>query len=203
MPSLVGSEMCIRDSLYKTMISAQNSAKYIYDNSKIYNSTQSYPNNVFGKQMKTIASFINSRLSTEVYYATLGGFDTHANQENTQKRLLSVYDTTIASFIKDLKSNGTFDDTLILTFSEFGRRVKQNAAKGTDHGTANNIFVIGNKLNKQGIYNDNADLSNLDSNGDLKYDIDFRRIYASILNNWLDIDASLILKKSFSPLDIV
>ncbi len=189
--------------LYKTMISAQNSAKYIYDNSKIYNSTQSYPNNVFGKQMKTIASFINSRLSTEVYYATLGGFDTHANQENTQKRLLSVYDTTIASFIKDLKSNGTFDDTLILTFSEFGRRVKQNAAKGTDHGTANNIFVIGNKLNKQGIYNDNADLSNLDSNGDLKYDIDFRRIYASILNNWLDIDASLILKKSFSPLDIV
>lgn len=189
--------------LYKTMVTASSSAKYMYETSKTFTTKTTYPNSGFSKQLKQVADFINSGLQTKVYYASLGGFDTHANQANKQKRLLKVYDEAMAAFIKDLKQQDSFKDTLILTFSEFGRRVQQNAANGTDHGTANQVFLIGNKLKKQGFYNQMADLSNLDENGDLKYDIDFREIYTSVLNNWLDIDATKVLGKSFSGMNIV
>lgn len=189
--------------LYKTMVTASNSAKYLHETSKTFTTKTTYPKNGFSKQLKQVAQFINSGLQTKVYYASLGGFDTHANQANKQKRLLKVYDEAMAAFIKDLKQEDSFKDTLILTFSEFGRRVQQNAANGTDHGTANQVFLIGNQLKKQGFYNPMADLSDLDSNGDLKYDIDFREIYTSVLNNWLDIDAKKVLGKPFNGLNIV
>ncbi|AXG70109.1 hypothetical protein KORDIASMS9_02338 [Kordia sp. SMS9] len=189
--------------LYKTMVTASSSAKYVYETSKTFTTKTSYPKNKFSNQLKQVAQFINSGLQTKVYYTSLGGFDTHANQENKQKRLLKVYDEAMAAFIKDLKEQDSFQDTLILTFSEFGRRVQQNAANGTDHGTANQVFLIGKQLKKQGFYNPMADLSNLDNNGDLKYDIDFRQIYASVLSNWLDVDAKKVLGKPFFGLDIV
>ncbi|SEP86959.1 Uncharacterized conserved protein, DUF1501 family [Hyunsoonleella jejuensis] len=189
--------------LYKSMIAAQSSAKYIFETSKTVSTSQDYPNNKFGKQLKTTAQFINSGLDTKVFYTSLNGFDTHANQLNTQKRLLGQYSEGIETFVKDLKDNGTFKDTLILTFSEFGRRVKQNASVGTDHGTANNVFVIGENLKKQGFYNDMANLSNLDDNGDLKFEIDFRTIYATVLDKWLEVDDKKVLNKSFSQLDFI
>jgi uncharacterized protein (DUF1501 family) len=189
--------------LYKTMVTASNSAKYLYETSKTYASKIEYPNNEFAKQLKQVAQFINSGLQTKVYYTSLGGFDTHANQVNKQKRLLKVYDEAIAAFIKDLKQQDSFKDTLIMTFSEFGRRVQQNAANGTDHGTANQVFLIGKQLKKAGFYNEMPNLSNLDENGDLKFDVDFRKIYASILNNWLDVDAQKVMGKPFSNLRIV
>ncbi|MBQ0786774.1 MAG: DUF1501 domain-containing protein, partial [Oceanihabitans sp.] len=101
------------------------------------------------------------------------------------------------------KAQNTFKDTLIITFSEFGRRVKQNAANGTDHGAANNVFIIGENLKKQGLYNDLASLSDLDANGDLKYEIDFRAIYATILKKWLEVDDKKILNTSFDYLDFI
>ena len=106
-------------------------------------------------------------------------------------------------FINDLQKNNTFDDVLILTFSEFGRRVKQNESNGTDHGTANNVFVMGNNLKKQGLYNKLPNLGDLDKNGNLKYEIDFREIYATILDKWLEVDDVAILNKSFSKLGFV
>ncbi|KAB8152758.1 DUF1501 domain-containing protein [Kordia sp. TARA_039_SRF] len=189
--------------LYKTMVTASNSAKYLYETSKTYASKIEYPNNEFAKQLKQVAQFINSGLQTKVYYTSLGGFDTHANQVNKQKRLLKVYDEAIAAFIKDLKQQDSFKDTLIMTFSEFGRRVQQNAANGTDHGTANQVFLIGKQLKKAGFYNAMPNLSNLDENGDLKFDVDFRKIYASILNNWLDVDATKVMRSSFIDMKIV
>ena len=106
-------------------------------------------------------------------------------------------------FVEDLQKNNTFEDVLILTFSEFGRRVKQNESKGTDHGTANNVFVMGKNLKKQGLYNDLPNLGDLDKNGNLKYEIDFREIYATILDKWLQVDDVAILNKSFSKLNFV
>ena len=96
-----------------------------------------------------------------------------------------------------------FDDTLILTFSEFGRRVKQNAANGTDHGSANNVFIIGKKLKKAGFYNDLASLSDLDSNGDLKYEIDFRSVYATIISKWMKVSTEGIINPEQKPLDFI
>ena len=89
-----------------------------------------------------------------------------------------------------------------MTFSEFGRRVEQNASNGTDHGTANNVFIYGGKLKKAGIYNDAPDLSQLE-NGDLKYQIDFRDVYATLLDKWLNINDSQVLAKNFSGLNFV
>lgn len=189
--------------LYKTMIAAQSSAKHIYETSKTFTSKKEYPNNKFGKQLKTTASIINSGLDTKVFYGALSGFDTHVNQLATQKKLLSTYANGIEAFVQDLKDNGTFNDTLILTFSEFGRRVKQNANVGTDHGTANNVFIIGNQLKKQGLYNNMSNLSDLDDHGDLKFEIDFRTIYATVLDKWLQVDDKKILNTSFSQLQFI
>ena len=109
----------------------------------------------------------------------------------------------MAAFIKDLKANQHLDDTLIMTFSEFGRRVSQNASGGTDHGTANNLFLFGGKLNKPGFYNQSPNLKDLD-NGDLKYQIDFRDVYATILKNWLETkNTSIIGSNSVQSLDLL
>jgi len=189
--------------LYNTMIDAKSSSKYIYEKTKTQISKQEYPKNLFGKQLKTIGEFINSGLETQVYYAGLSGFDTHANQPNTQERLLQLYAESMEVFVEDLQKNNQFDDVIILTFSEFGRRVKQNESNGTDHGTSNNVFVIGKNLKQNGLYNSMPDLSNLDANGNLKHEIDFREIYATILDKWLQVDDTAILNKSFSKLKFV
>ncbi|QNM84818.1 DUF1501 domain-containing protein [Polaribacter pectinis] len=189
--------------LYNTMIDAKSSAKYIFEKTKVKSASNDYPKNVFGKQLKTISQFINSGLDTQVFYAGLSGFDTHANQQNSQERLLKTYAESMEVFVEDLQKNNNFDDVLILTFSEFGRRVKQNESQGTDHGTANNVFVIGKNLKKQGMYNNLPNLSDLDANGNLKHEIDFREIYATILDKWLQVDDTAILNKQFSKLDLV
>ncbi len=189
--------------LYKTMIDAKSSANYIYETTKVKLSSSDYPQHVFGNQLKNISRFINSGLDTSVFYASLDGFDTHANQPNTQKRLLDVYAKSIEAFVDDLKDEDTFKDTLILTFSEFGRRVKQNAANGTDHGTANTIFIVGENLKTQGIYNDLASLNDLDKNGDIKFEIDFRDVYATVLNKWLKVNDEAILNSSFGQLEFI
>ena len=189
--------------LYKTMIEAKSSAKYIYETSKTYKSSLEYPKNPFGKQLKTTSEFINSNLDSSVYYVSMGGFDTHANQENRQKKLLKTYSESMEVFINDLKQNDTFKDTLVITFSEFGRRLQQNAAGGTDHGAANNVFIIGENLKTKGFYNDAPNLLNLDPNGDLIHSVDFRSIYATVLDTWLQVDDEAILNKSFNKLNFI
>ena len=189
--------------LYKTMVGAKSSARYIYETSKTTTSTKSYPNNPFAKQLKTTAEFINSKLETKVYYVSMGGFDTHANQSNRQSKLLKIYSEAMDIFVKDLEASDSFKDTLILTFSEFGRRVQQNAAGGTDHGAANNLFIIGKNLKKPGLYNDCVDLKNLDKNGDIIHTIDFRSVYATLLDKWLDASHSKVLGNSFETLNFI
>src|SRR5665213_1005613 len=188
--------------LYKTMIETYSSADYIQKTSKTYTVTAEYPATPLGNQLKTVSKFINSGLQTRVYYVSLSGFDTHVGQQNQQGRQLKIYGDAVAAFVKDLKQTGKLDDTLVMTFSEFGRRVEQNASNGTDHGTANNILIYGGKLKKAGIYNDAPDLSQLD-NGDLKYQIDFRDVYATLLDKWLNINNSQVLNKNFAGLDFV
>lgn len=189
--------------LYQTMIEAKSSANYIYENTKVKLSQEEYPSNNFAKQLKNVAQFINSGLDTKVFYTSLGGFDTHANQNNKQGRLLSQYAESVTAFIKDLKRNETFKDTLVLTFSEFGRRVKQNAANGTDHGAANNVFIIGKNLKQAGFYNNLASLNDLDDNGDLKYEIDFRAIYSTILSQWMNVSTEGIITSKHKTLNFI
>jgi uncharacterized protein (DUF1501 family) len=188
--------------LYKTMIDTQSSAKYLFEKSKVHKSPTTYPQSRFSKDMKMIAELMTADTDTKIYYATLSGFDTHANQLGSHEKLLKTYAESMKAFISDLKKNRLFNDTLIMTFSEFGRRVGQNAGQGTDHGTANNLFLMGKNLKKPGFYNDGPDLSNL-HNGDLKFEIDFRRVYADVLTNWLDANSRNVLGDKFSSLGVI
>ncbi|GAB5555197.1 MAG: DUF1501 domain-containing protein [Saprospiraceae bacterium] len=188
--------------LYKTMIDSQSSADYLYQKSKVFQAKANYPQTAFGKDLKQIAELITADTPTQVYYVSLTGFDTHANQKNQQERLLKQYADGMQALVQDLKQNGLFKDTLIMTFSEFGRRVKQNASNGTDHGTANNLYLIGENLGKPGFFNAAPDLSQLD-NGDLIYQVDFRNIYATILDRWLESPVPEVLGKRFDTLKLL
>lgn len=180
------------DYLYKTLIDTQQSAGYLQEKTKVYRSKKEYPNGEFARNLKTIAELIASGVESRVYYASLTGFDTHVRQASQQANLLQELSEGLYSFVEDLRQQQEFDNTVIMVFSEFGRRVAQNASNGTDHGTANNLFLIGGKLKQAGVYNDGPNLQDLDQ-GDLRYSIDFRNIYATLLHNWLDGNAAGIL----------
>jgi len=190
------------DFLYKTLTQTKQSTSYIYEASRIYRSAEMYPPSAFGKSLKMIGELICSGVETEVFYTSLTGFDTHINQKGTQARLFNTYSQCVAALVRDLKRNNRFDDCLILTFSEFGRRVKQNASNGTDHGKANNMWLIGGKLAAPGIFNKVPDLQQLDK-GDLQWEIDFRRIYADVLNNWLGVSADTVLGQKFNGIGVI
>ena len=188
--------------LYKTMSNTLSSADYIFQQSKLHPSTETYPASGLGKDLKTIASLILSDINTKVYYVSLGSFDTHVNQEGQQKRLFTELNDAVKSFTNDLKKNGRFEDVLMMTFSEFGRRVTQNASGGTDHGTANNMFFISGGLKEKGILNAMPDLSDL-QDGDLKHTVDFKDVYATVLNKWLNANDQLIIGKKCNYLKFV
>lgn len=190
------------DFIYKTLADSTSNARLIYEKSKIYKSKQTFPNTQLSKNLKMISELIISGLETKVYYTSFSGFDTHINQNNKQNELLKQYSEALKAFIADLKQNNKFKDTAIFTFSEFGRRVEENASGGTDHGTANNVFIISGDLKKPGLYNQAPDLSDLE-NGDLKYKIDFRSIYQNILDGWLNSKSEKILNTSFKSLNIL
>lgn len=188
--------------LYKTLTTTTESADYLFQQSQTHQSRVSYPKHAFGKDLKQIAELITADTATQIYYASLGGFDTHAGQKNRQQQLLKMYAESVTALVEDLKANKLFDDVLIMTFSEFGRRLKQNGSGGSDHGTASNVTFIGGSLKKPGFYNGGPDLINLQG-GDLIHQIDFRRCYASVLDNWLEGDAEAVLQQRFSPLGII
>jgi uncharacterized protein (DUF1501 family) len=190
------------DYLYKTMSETLSSADYIYRQSRVHPSAQTYPNTELGKDLKTIASLIFSDINTKVYYVSLGSFDTHVNQDSQQKRLFTELNDAVKAFTTDLKGNNRFQDVLMMTFSEFGRRVSQNASGGTDHGTANNMFFISGGLKEKGVLNAMPDLGDLNE-GDLKHKIDFKNVYATVLNKWLGADDKMILGNTFSQLDFI
>ncbi|MEM9895107.1 MAG: DUF1501 domain-containing protein, partial [Bacteroidota bacterium] len=126
----------IASYLYKTQAEIKQNAAYLYEKNKVYNTKKNYPANRFGKQLKEVAEMIISGVDAPIYYVSLSGFDTHNNQKGRQARLLKTYSDAVKVFVDDLKSNNRWDETLVMTFSEFGRRVKENGSKGTDHGKA-------------------------------------------------------------------
>ena len=148
-----------------------------------------YPKTGLAKNLEWISKLIKGNLNSKVYYTSLGGFDTHDNQLAIHKNKLTELNDAVYSFYEDLKKSQQLQNVTIVVFSEFGRRVKDNG-RGTDHGTAAPMFVIGGN-NRGKIIGRNPNLSDLD-NGDLKHEIDFRSVYASLLQNKLNFDASKI-----------
>jgi uncharacterized protein (DUF1501 family) len=167
--------------------------------------TVQYPGNSdLARQLTMVASMIAAGLPTRVYYVQHGGFDTHSGQGGAQGRhgqLLSQFASAVQAFYKDLKSTEHDGRVLTMSFSEFGRRVGQNASQGTDHGTAAPMFLFGPMI-KPGLVGDHPSLSDLDE-GDLKYKIDFRTVYAGILEGWLKADSKKILEGEYRAVPVV
>jgi len=178
--------------LYQTLGDTINNADYIFEQSKARKTAAAYPDSVLGKDLKTISSLIKSDINTQVYYLQIGSFDTHINQQQRQESLFHTINDAVEAFVDDLKKNSLFQHVMLMTFSEFGRRVAQNASNGTDHGTANQLFFLSGGLKKQGLLNALPDLTQLNE-GDLQYTEDFRKVYATLLKKWLDADSAKIL----------
>ncbi|USQ03177.1 DUF1501 domain-containing protein [Aquirufa antheringensis] len=163
-----------------------------------------YPATNLAKQLGIVAKLISGGLETPVYLCTIGGFDTHANQLNQHANLWKQISDAVTAFQKDLKTQNKADKVTLMTFSEFGRRVNQNGTTGTDHGTAAPMFVIGNTV-RGGLIGENPNLVNLDSNGDLKPNFDYRQVYSTVLSDHLGLSTTStagIFKKSFDRLPI-
>ncbi|WP_142684078.1 DUF1501 domain-containing protein [Chitinophaga polysaccharea] len=190
------------DYLYKTMGETISSAAYIQQQFKTYKSSAPYPNTELGRNLRTIANLVMSDINTKVYYVSHGSFDTHVNQQDQQARLFGQLSDALTVFTDDLKNNHRFEDVVVMTFSEFGRRVSQNASGGTDHGTANNMFLVGGGLKQPGLINSGPDLLNL-KDGDLQYQVDFKSVYATLLSSWLGADDKAILKAEYPHLSFV
>jgi len=180
-----------------TATNAQEGGRQLGAADASYQSTVTYPKGTFGDGLKVLAQAIVADLGLRVGYVTLGGFDTHANQQATHALLMKTLADGLAAFYDDLVQHGKADNVVVMTWSEFGRRVEENGSQGTDHGTAAPMFVLGNPVQK-GIFGEPPSLSSLDNAGNLKYTIDFRSIYATVLDRWLGASSKDVLGGSFS-----
>ena len=189
------------DFLTRTAMDAQVSSDKIASLIKNHQAPVAYPRGEFGEGLRTIAAMIKGNMPTRVYYVSLGGFDTHANQRGKHDQLMQAFAQGVDAFTKDLRQQENEDRVLVMSFSEFGRRVDQNASSGTDHGAAAPMFLIGPKI-KPGLIGQHPSLTDLDQ-GDLKFTTDFRNVYATVLQNWLDTPSKPILGRQFNPLPVL
>jgi uncharacterized protein (DUF1501 family) len=172
-----------------------------------YAPTVTYPNDGLSSALKTVAAAISKEVGTRIFWVQIGGFDTHANQgtnlaNGTYPRLLSTFDGALLAFHNDLRNQGLLNETLVIQFSEFGRRIDENASTGTDHGAAGVMLALGavrgglfGTAPKLRIAPDNQTLEN--NSNDVRYETDFRSVYATVIDSWLGADSVSILGGNF------
>ena len=191
------------DFLERTALDAQLSSDKIRAIANRVENQATYPASQLGNSLKLVAKLIGGGLATRVFYVSQGGYDTHTNQTAAHERLLKELGDSVKAFVADLKAQGNLSRVLVMTFSEFGRRVAENASSGTDHGAAAPMFLIGDKV-KAALLGKYPSLAPSDLfQGDLKYNLDFRSVYAGVLENWLKTKSAPILGRQFSPLQII
>ena len=162
-----------------------------------------YPASQLGNSLKLVAKLIGGSLPTRIFYVSQGGYDTHTNQTGAHERLLKDLGDSMKAFAEDMRGQGNAGRVLLMTFSEFGRRVAENASGGTDHGAAAPMFIMGEKV-KAGLVGKYPSLAPGDLfQGDLKYTVDFRSVYATVLEGWLKTKSEPILGRKFPLLPIV
>ncbi len=170
-----------------------------------YKPAVAYPQSSLSSGLRLLAELIDSGGSSgsplRVGHVMLGGFDTHTQEARTLSRLLQDTSEAVSAFWQDVNAHGHGDDVLIMTWSEFGRRVKENANAGTDHGSAGPMFLLGNAV-KGGFYGEPPSLTDLD-NGNLKFTTDFRSVYATVLEHWLQVPSDAILNGKFPRLSLL
>ncbi len=160
-----------------------------------------YPGSPLANSLRTVARLIAAGLPTRIYYVSQGGYDTHAGQAGRHQQLLSQFGDAVKAFVADLKATRQLDRVVIMTFSEFGRRVAENASGGTDHGTAAPMFLIGPSV-KPGLHGQAPSLEKLDQ-GDLVFTTDFRSVYAAVLKDWMKTNPATIVGREVTPAPVL
>ncbi len=185
----------------RTALDALSAAELINEvTSSSAKETTRYPRTQLADRLKSIAQLIKSDFATPVYYAIQPGYDTHAAQLVSHSRLLRDLAGATQAFLDDLQAAGLDDRVVVLGFSEFGRRVNENASLGTDHGTAGPVLIAGSPV-QSGLVGETPSMTDLED-GDLKMGIDFRQVYATLLEAWLGLDPRT-LGESFAPLPLI
>jgi uncharacterized protein (DUF1501 family) len=154
-------------------------------------------------QLAAVAALINAGSPTKVYHVSLSSFDTHSDEKTDQERILGQLDTALTDFLSAVAGSAPGRETVLMTYSEFGRRPTQNASGGTDHGTASVLFVAGHQVKGGQYYGEQPSLTSLDANGNLVYNVDFRSVYSTVLESVVGFDSKDVLGGSFPPLGFV
>jgi uncharacterized protein (DUF1501 family) len=165
-----------------------------------------YPGFTLAGQLQIVSQLIQADLGLRILFVELGGggiggFDNHANQRDNHAALLREMSESIAAFVADLKQQNQLSRVLLMTFSEFGRTVSENGRRGTDHGAAAPVFLAGGAING-GLFGRHPSLTDLDQDAQ-KFHTDYRRVYATLLQQWLGYDAAAIIGASYQPLDLL
>jgi uncharacterized protein (DUF1501 family) len=191
------------DFVQKTALNTYASSQRLQQMGKNYQPKAPYPQTPLANRLKLAAQLIDTGLGARIFYVSIDGFDTHANQggqNGTHANLLGEVSGAIGAFYKDLAARGHKDRLLVMTFSEFGRRAKENGSKGTDHGSGAPMFLVGGKV-KPGANGEHPSLAKLEF-GNLAHKIDFRQVYAAVLEGWLGVPSKSVLGQEFKPADI-
>jgi uncharacterized protein (DUF1501 family) len=184
------------DLLRKNTLSMLENTAKVQKNIGKYKPGAQYPKGNLSANLRDVARLISADMGLRVYYVGQGGYDTHAAQPEDHPKLLTDLSSSISAFRNDIEAQGRADDVILVVFSEFGRRVAENASSGTDHGKASVMFAIGKGI-KGGVYGQAPDLEKLDD-GDLRFTTDFRSVYGEALEGWLGVQQSKVLGSSFA-----
>lgn len=184
----------------RTASNTYASSRRLQEIGKNYQPKAPYPNTALGGRLKLAAQLIDADLGARVFYVSIGGFDTHAGQAPAHTNLMNQLSTAMMAFFKDMAARGHRDRVLMMTFSEFGRRARENGSKGTDHGSAAPMLLVGGKV-KAGLVGKHPSLTALEI-GNLKHHTDFRQVYAAILEKWLGVPSKEVLGGTFKPVEI-
>src|SRR6478752_8938056 len=198
-----GGKPGLLDFVQKTALNTYASSQKLQEIGKNYEPKVPYPATGLGNRLKLCAQLIDAGLGARVFYVSIENFDTHANQGGPQgnhANLLAEVSGAITAFYKDLAARGHKDRLLVMTFSEFGRRAKENGSKGTDHGSGAPLFLVGGKV-KAGAIGAHPSLTELDD-GNLRFETDFRQVYAAVLDRWLGVPHKDVLGKEFTAAEV-
>ncbi|MCE9532129.1 MAG: DUF1501 domain-containing protein [Planctomycetes bacterium] len=201
----VGKKPGLLDFVSKTALNTYAASQKLQEIGKNYQPKSPYPqNNALGNRLKLCAQLIDAGMGARIFYVAIDGFDTHANQGGVQgahANLLTQVSEAIAAFYKDLAARGHKDRLMVMTFSEFGRRAKENGSRGTDHGSGAPMFLVGGQV-KPGLIGEHPDMEKLDF-GNLKHTVDFRQVYAAVLEQWLGVNSKDVLDGEFKAIDVL
>ena len=189
------------DFVQRTAVNTYASSRRLQEVGRAYQPRVPYPNTGLATHLRLAAQLIDAGLGARLFYVSIDGFDTHAGQAAAHANLLREVSDAISAFFRDLAGRGHRDRVLIMTFSEFGRRAHENGSRGTDHGAAAPMMLVGGRV-RPGIVGAHPSLTELDQDN-LRHHTDFRQVYAAILDRWLGVSSRQVLGQDFNPVDIL